>query len=414
MKRLIASAFLLVSLTAPAWAQHAAIADNIAAVVNDNVITTVDLGQRLKLALLSSGLPDTPDVRAHILPQILRAMIDEQLKVQEAKRLDLSVSDDEINAALASIAQGNHIEGGMRAFIAAHGGSPSALVTQVRDEILWSKVVQRELRPRVEVGDDEVDAVVDRIRANAGATEYLVSEIFLPIDSAKDEDQVKQAAENLSQQLRRGANFAAVARQFSQGPSAAEGGDIGWIQQGQLSPELNRALAEAQPGQISDPIRAANGYYILGVRDRRVLTAGGGDRVTLTQAFMPYGKGGKDEAAREADALRAKVRSCAALDETVKKSFPLWNAHALGTVDLDKVPPDLAGKVEDVPVNGASQPIATDKGEVVLFVCARDKNGGIDREAILRSIGTEKLQLQARGLLRDLRRNAYIDIRLGS
>ncbi|MDE1900614.1 MAG: peptidylprolyl isomerase [Alphaproteobacteria bacterium] len=387
--------------------------DTIAAVVNDSVITTVDLDQRMTLAILSSGLPDNDDVRSHLLPQILRAMIDEQLEVQEAHRLDLSVSDSEVDAALDKIAHDNNIQGGMRAFIAARGGSPDALATQVRDALLWNKVVQRELRPKVEIGDDEIDAVIARQRANAGKQEFLLSEIFLPVENAHDDGQVHDLAEKLLGQLRNGANFPAVARQFSQSADAAQGGDMGWIQRGQLPPELDRALNGAAPGEISDPIRAADGYYILGVRDHRTVSVGDGTvTLELTQAFHPYNAANKDAVMADAARLRHAFKSCTTLNATAA-AFPGWTIQKLGAMDPAKAPPWLAATVRDVAAGGSSAPLATNKGAAILFVCGRSEGDQADRNAILQSIGTEKMELQARGLLRDLRRNAYIDIRLG-
>ena len=386
----------------------------IAAVVNDNVITTTDIEQRMRLAILSSGLPDTAEVHAHLLPQILRALIDEQLQMQEAKRLDLSVSKDEINQAMDHIAADNHIQGSMRDFVASRGGSPEALETQIRNGLLWNKVVQRELRPKVEVGDDEVDAVIDRIRANTGKEEYLVSEIFLAVDNPKDEDQVRQVANNLVDQIKKGASFAAVAHQFSQGAGAAQGGDIGWIEQGQLAPELNKALAAAAPGQVSDPIRTTNGFHILGVRDKRTVSLGDPDKasINLTQAFHPYTAATKPGVMQDAARLRGAVKSCAGLDGALA-AFPGWTSQKLGDMHPAKAPAWLVDKVRGVSVGGSSEVLATDKGAAVLFVCSRSEGGDIDRDSIMHSIGTEKLELQARRLLRDLRRNAYLDIRIG-
>jgi peptidyl-prolyl cis-trans isomerase SurA len=425
MKKLLLLAMLL-SLSTPAWAQRvnqlSAVAPSgdtgtgIAAVVNDGVITTTDLEQRLRLAILSSGLPDNAEVRAHFLPQILRSLIDEQLQTQEAKRLDLSVSQDEINQALEHIAHDNNIPGDMLQFVASHGASPAAMTAQVKDGLLWNKVVQRELRPKVEIGDDEIDAVIDRVRADAGKEEYLVSEILLTVDNPKDEDQVKQTAENLVDQVKHGANFASLARQFSQGVGAAQGGDIGWIQQGQLAPEINRALANAGNGQVSDPIRTASGFHILGVRDRRTVSLGDPSKTTLNlvQIFRPR-TAGVPAATIPPDAvrLRATIKSCDGINAALS-SFPEWKAQKLGNVNLAKAPNWLADKVRNVSAGSSSEPLATDKGTALLVVCNRHDGGEIDRDAIMHSIGTEKLELQARRLLRDLRRAAYLDIRLGN
>ena len=423
MKRL-ALLVALLTLPFPAMAQRvsqlpgvmpsARLGSGIAAVVNDNVITTTDLEQRMKLAILSSGLPDTADVRAHLLPQILRSQIDEQLQAQEAKRLGLSVTKDEIDQALARIAQDNKIQGDMRHFVTAHGGSPVALEAQIRSGLLWNKVIQRELRPRVEVGDDEVDAVIDRVRGDAGKKEYLVSEIFLAVDNTKDEEQVKQVADDLVAKIKGGANFSAVARQFSQGTGATQGGDIGWIQQGQLASELNRALAKAEVGKIIDPIRTANGFHILGVREERTVALGDPDkaRINLMQLFRPYAGADKNAVTQEASRLRGRMQSCVDPD-SVLAGFPGWKAQKLGDMAPAKAPAWIVDKVSGVAAGSASQPLVTDKGVALLFVCSRSDGGDVDREAITRSIGAEKLELQARRLLRDLRRNAYLDIRLG-
>jgi peptidyl-prolyl cis-trans isomerase SurA len=234
------------------------------------------------------------------------------------------------------------------------------------------------------------------------------------VDNTKDEDQVRQVAENLVRQIRGGASFAAVARQFSQGMGAAQGGDIGWIQQGQLSPELNRALEAASPGQVSAPIRTAGGFHILGVRDKRTISLGDSTKASigLAQAFHAFVKEDKDALLKEALQVRAAVKSCSTLEATLE-SFPGWKAQKLGSMNLSKAPAPMAEKVRNVAVGGSSEPLITDKGVVVLFVCDRNDSTGIDRNAIMHSIGTEKLELQARRLQRDLRRKAFIDIRLG-
>lgn len=428
MKRfLIILSFGLLLAPLPGWAQRvnqsAAISmsdtdGRIAAVVNDNVISTLDINARMKLAMLSSGLPDSPEVRQRLLPQILRSLIDEQLQLQETKRLDIFVGKDEIDKAMERISTDNKIPGGdIRAFVKSHGGSPEALEQQIKAGISWSKVVARELRPRVEVGDDEVDAVIERIRANAGKEEYLVSEIVLAVDNPKDEDQVKEVADNLVQQLKNGANFGSVARQFSQGTGAATGGDIGWIQEGQLPQELNHALTTTEVGQIAGPIRSSSGYHIIGLREKRTIAVGdpGEIKVGLQQAFRPFDEGtGKDSLLQEADHMRTVINSCDNLQNNLADKFPAWKWNNLGDVELGKAPPQIAEKVRDLNVGQASEPIATDKGALVLFVCSRHvPEGNINREAVVSSIGTEKLELQARRLLRDLRRGAYIDVRLG-
>jgi len=428
MNRLLSLLFALtlISLPVTGWAQrvdqlpgvsNAPTDERIAAVVNDNVISTSDIDARMKLAMLSAGLPDSPEIRQKLLPQILRGLIDEQLQLQEAKRLDISVPKDEIEQTITKIGHDNNIPGDIRTYITDHGGSADALVQQVKAGLSWGKVVQRELRPHIEVGDDEIDAVIKRIRADAGKEEYLVSEILLAVDNPKEEEQVKQFGENLVQQLKAGANFGAVARQFSQGTGAAAGGDIGWIQEGQLPPELSHTLTDMKQGDIAGPIRSTSGFHILGLREKRVISLGNGKdvRVNLQQVFRPFSADiDKDALLQEADKLRASLKSCSSL-QNLSATFPGWHWNTMGDVELDKAPSFIADKVRDLSVGQGSEPLATDKGALIVFVCDRHvPDDNINREAITNTIGTDKLELQARRLLRDLRRGAYLDIRMGA
>ena len=425
MKKALLLALLIVTLPCAAWAQRVgqlpgggdmASGEHIVAVVNDSVISTSDINDRIKLAMLSSGLPETPETVQRLMPQILRALVDEQLQLQEAKRLDITVSDQEIDQTLERVARENNIQGDMKTFIASHGGSPEALVQQARANLSWAKVVQRELRPRVDVGDDEVDAVIHRMRANAGKQEYLVAEIFLPVDNPGDENQIKQFADNMVQQIKGGANFAAIARQFSQGTGAATGGDIGWIQEGQLPPELDHALTSMHEGEVSDPIRTAGGYHILALRQKRTISLGENSDVHLNvqQVFRPFDASGNNDAImQEAAKLRASITSCDHLENNLKEKFPGWKAAELGDMDLSKAPSWMADKVRDLSPGQGSEPMTTGKGALILYVCDRKvSDTNINREAIYNAIGGEKLELQARRLLRDLRRAAYLDIRL--
>lgn len=397
--------------------------NRVVAVVNDSIVSSIDLNERMKLAMLSSGMAPTAEVAQRILPQVLRSLIDEQLQIQEAGKLGIVISKAEIDQSIERIARDNHINGDMRDFVASKGASPQALEQQVKGGIAWMKVVQRELRPRVDIGDDEVQAAIDRMRANVGKDEYLISEIFLAVDRPSEEDQVRQFGDNLVQQIRGGANFSSLAHQFSQSAGAATGGDLGWTQTGQLPEELNRQLMSMQPGQTSDPIRSSSGFHILALRDRRIVTLGDNDSVapqdvtlSLQQAFRPFsGSESRDLMAQEGERLRSSVTECQSLPEKLKQSFPAWRWQSLGDVTEDKIPAWLTEKVRGLAVGAGTSPIMTDKGALVVFLCKRlAPEGKIDREAIVNALGGEKLELQARRLLRDLRKNAYIDIKPAS
>lgn len=398
------------------------LSERIAAVVNDAVISTSDVRGRLALAILTSGLPDSMEIRQKLLPQVIRALIDEQLQMQEAKRIEITVSGDEIKQALEKLAQQNEIPGGdLASFLNSHGVPYDALTSQARATLSWGKVVQRELRPKVDISDDEVQAALERLKANAGKPEYLVSEIFLPVDNPKDEDQVKAFADSLHQQIRGGGNFAAIARQFSRSTGAGNGGDIGWIQDGQLPQEINKALMSSNKGDLIGPIRSVSGYHILGIRDQRTINAPAGapakeESVIVKQAFLLFQEGAKKEdQVKEVDRFRTSINGCLNLDYNMEKQFPSWTLQDLGELKVDEAPSWLMENIRDLPVGQPSKAITSDEGAIVLLVCGRKSSaGGVDRNDIVAAIGTERLELQARRLMRDLRRAAYVDVRLKS
>lgn len=396
--------------------QGTGLSDKIAIVVNEAVVTTSEVRNRIDLSLLSAGLPDAAEVRQKVSLQVVRALVDEQIEKQEAEKAGLSIGEDEIDEALKRIAADNKIPGGdMESFLRAHGIPPSTLRAQVKANLLWTKYVMRTLRPRVDIGEDEIDAVVQRMRSNAGKQEYLVSEIFLPVDRPEDEAEVKALAENLTSQLKGGAIFGAVARQFSQEASAGSGGDIGWIQSGQLSPEVDKVLQTLQAGEIAGPIRSASGYHILGVREKRTIALGDFKEmsVKLQQAFHPFGaEDDKEVLLREANVIRQTIDTCEDLAARVQEKFPGWRVQDLGEVKLASAPSWLADKVQNITQGHASDAMATNKGALMLFVCDRSMPENVDRGAIRNAIGAERLELLARRTLRDLRRDAFVDVRL--
>ncbi|HEX6103075.1 MAG TPA: peptidylprolyl isomerase [Alphaproteobacteria bacterium] len=258
------------ALPAPALAQDAL---RIAAVVNDEVITGLDLAVRTRMAILSAQMPDTSEMRNRVARQVLRAMIDERLMLQEAARQNVIVQQSEVDAELSKLAERNGVPlDQFGSYLAQNGVLLEPLAEQIRATIAWSKLVNRQLRPQAVVTEDDVDEVLRQAETNRGQPQRRVSEIFLAVDQVADEEEIRKGAERLIEQIRGGIPFAAVAAQFSDSATAAVGGDVGWVLPGQLPPEVDEALQSMQEGQISGPIRAAGGYYILQLRGQRSIT----------------------------------------------------------------------------------------------------------------------------------------------
>ncbi len=290
----------------------------IAAVVNDEVISVADLASRIRMVTLSTAIPDTPEARQRVAAQVLRILVDERLKIQEAKRKNITATQEEIDKAVASIAQQNNMKPDqLYQVLKASGIERSALISQVTASIVWAKLIRQMAAETDPVSDEEIDAALKRLKQNENTPEARVAEIFLAVDNPQQDDEVRALAERLIAQMKQGARFSAVAQQFSQSATAAVGGDIGWVHPDELSPPLAKAVADMRPGELSPPIRAAGGYYLLLVVDRRGVGGAPGEDDTMlhiVQVVFPLPAQASEEARRAAiarvESVRREAKNC--------------------------------------------------------------------------------------------------------
>jgi peptidyl-prolyl cis-trans isomerase SurA len=392
----------------------------IAAIVNDEVISAHDLLARIRLVIVSTRLRDTPKTRQRIAPQVLRALIDERLQLQEAKRRNVSVTKRDLRTALSELEKRNNVPAGNFAkFLRRNNMSPDTVLAQIRAGIAWSKLVRRRLRPRVTIGEDEVDEAFARLEANRGKTEYRLSEIFLTIDSPQDEPRVRREADRLAEQIRGGAKFGALARQFSQSASAAVYGDLGWIAESDLGPELSSVALKIGKGEVATPIRSVSGYRILMLQGRRKIAAADASKVKLSlkQIFLPVPKNALVADVTShidlAKTVRGSMSGCESVDSIAKEVGSSRPAE-LGTFQLSDLSPLIRTAVDDLEVGQPSQPVRMPGGVAVLMVCQRVapevKLPG--REEISDQLVRRRLDMMARRYLRDIRRAAVVDVRI--
>ncbi len=281
MKRCVALLFAVcLTWIAPASAQDSL---KIAAVVNDDVITVLDIVVRARIALIASNQSDTPENRSQLVVPALRNLIDERLKAQAVKAYGIEVVEADVDAHLQQLAQHNNMtEDQFKSELVKRGVLVDSFTDQIRIEIGWAQLVRQRFRAAATVTDKDVDDELAQYQQNVGKPEYALAEIFLPVYGTNDAAEVRATAEGLMDQLRGGADFAALARQFSQSATASIGGELGWNRLDQLDPAVAAAIGSMQPGQVAGPIQIPGGYSILMLHERRE-TAAAPDRESLRQ-----------------------------------------------------------------------------------------------------------------------------------
>lgn len=422
------AAWLLLVVLLPGLGAQAQNIQRIAVVVNDQVVSAYDLEQRVALIVSSTGVDASGEAGQRLRQQVLRSLIDEKLQLQEAKRLEVEADPKEIQETLDAIAKQNNLTlEQLTETLERSNVNIDTLRDQIHAEIAWSDLVRRRFMSRIAPGDEQIDAVLARIEANAGKAEYQVAEIFLSVESPDDDEEVRRGALRLAEQLKQGAAFNAVARQFSQAATAAVGGDLGWVQEGQLSAEVDKELIALMPGQISAPVRSTGGYYILLLRDKRQAagTSLGGTEVDLRQILLPYSTEklvtiaepqptdpAVGAAMQRAGRIIGEARSCADM-ESISKSLGNTALSDGGKIMLRDVPVAFRDVVEVMPVGSVSQPILSPQGIHVVFLCDRREQVSNlpPRDMIEARLNKEALALRARRYLRDLRRDAVVEFR---
>lgn len=409
---------LVVAAIAAAGPVAAQDVQRIAAVVNEEVISVFDVQQRMRLLIASSGLPDTPETQRRIGPQVLRSLIDEALQKQEAERLNIRVTETDMAEAITRVEQSNNIPpGAFEPFLQRQGISPQSALDQIRTNIAWQKLLSRTVVPTIEIGEDKIDDVVKRIEDNRGVTEFRVGEILLPVDNPADTGDIRNLAERLVQQIRDGADFRAVAQQFSKTATAAIGGDVGWILPGELDPAIDTVITQLKVGEVSDPLNVPDGIMIVRLSEQRTNSPPDeGERIVqLRQLLLLVEDGAPESAVNEqlekAREIAASVNGCPAFAAAAEEAGTPQpdNPAQFRLNDLNAQLRAIASTIE---VGKASEPLRQPSGIQVLMVCERQDNSGPDRDEIRQTLVRERIDMLSRRYLRDLRRAAFVDLRV--
>ncbi|MFT3966466.1 MAG: peptidylprolyl isomerase [Sphingobium sp.] len=387
------------------------------AIVNGQVVTGTDVDQRLALVILANGGKVEEEERDRLRLQVLRNIIDETLQIQEAAANDIRISQSEIDQSFARVA-GNFksTPAGFTDYLKQNGSSAASIKRQIEGELAWQRLLRRKVQPYVNVSEDEVKSMIDRMKQAKGSEEFRIGEIYLSA-TPENAEQIAENARKIIEQIKQGGSFQAYARQYSEASTAAVGGDLGWVRPAQLPDELAQTAQQMQPGQIGGPVALPGGFSILYLIDkRRVLAADPRDAtLSLKQIGINFAPGTTAAQAKAvADKFAAQIKSiqgCGTANAVAQKL-------GADVVDNDGVkvrdlPPQLQQIMMTLQVGEATPPFgAVSDGVRVLVLCGRDDavEGQIPSfDQVMGQMEEERVNKRARIYLRDLRRDAIIE-----
>jgi peptidyl-prolyl cis-trans isomerase SurA len=402
-------------------ARPAGLSESVAAVVNDDIVSTYDLAQRMRLLIATSGVQPTEQNLAQFQREALISLVDERLQFQELRRvereqkIEIVADDQEVDAEIDGMAQQNNMtRDQFIGFLRSRGIDPATLKQQLRAQISWARWIRGRYGSRLRIGDDQIAATQARLQAEAAKPQYNIGEVMIDAGRVGGMQQAMAGAQQLVSQMQQGAPFPAVARQFSALPTAANGGDAGWVTAADVPPEVAPVLEEMRPGQLSQPIATRDGVYIIYLRDKR---AGGDatlDHLKQAAVALPKDATSADEAAarQKLEAVKAKFKGCDSIEAATEGETGVI-AGDLGEAEVSDLAPQFREAADSLKVGEMSEPIRTPVGLHLVAVCGRRSAGAaqMDRDQIEQRLYSQQLSMISRRYMRDLRNSATIETR---
>lgn len=378
--------------------------EGIIAVVNDDPISFTDVRQRAQLLLLSlGGQQPTQEQIQQVTTQALEQLIDEKLQLQEAAEYEVEVSDDDIANSINRLAQQSGITRDILVQSLIQSGiNPASLEEQTRADIAWRRIMGGLYGSRIRISDNQISEQIKRLQADAEKEQYLVSEIFLYAPLEEDKQQALTAANSIVGQLRAGAQFQLAAQRFSSAPTAATGGDMGWVVIDDFDDarvEVMRSMAD--PG-ITDPIQVDDGIYIMNIRAKRDPS----DATTLVDVTRITVNDGSEENLK---AALTEISDCSEIESVVDANDNLRSV-ALEDLDVEDLGPEGRSMVLSTEIGQSTDIFAQSGTLAVMYVCDRknDVEAVPDRSQVEDRLYSEQLGMISERSLRNLRREATI------
>jgi len=229
----------------------------IYALVNGEIISSNDMQSRINLFIMTTGIPYNSQTREMITGKVLQAAIDEKLKLQEAQKNKIKISKKEINDAIRQFEDLNKIPAGQMTQILTDAKvSVQDWKKEIEADLAWRKLITAKGYSEINITRNDINATLQEIKKGNKIQRFMLSEIVI---NRKDANGIEHLVEN----LRKDPRFELYAMQFSQSPSSANGGKLGWVAKGKLPSVLENAVLKMNEGDVSNPVAYGDNFYIF-------------------------------------------------------------------------------------------------------------------------------------------------------
>ncbi len=405
--KMTAIATALLATAAPTYAQNAP--HGIAAVVNSDIVTIHDLRQRVLFMMATTGAEADEASIKRLQTQALRNLVDEHLQMQEAAKYDQSISDEEVNTSVARLLSRNGADPNeLVTSLAGAGVSIETLRDQIRSEIAWQRIVNGLYGSRIRISDAQIDETLNQVTANASKPNYHVAEIY--IEATPDiggMDGALEGAKAMISQIKGGAPFPLLAQQFSSAASSAKGGDVGWVREGELRPEIDTAIRQMEVGSVSNPIQVPGGIYVVALVEKKISQAD-----TLYKLKQVTVEGEPEAAKARLISIRGDLTGCDTLESDVESMDNILTVD-MGELKSSDLNEAIVTILEKTDVGELSDPVDRPDGATSIMVCKRETTGSDipTRDQIEDRLLDQQMAQASKRALRDLRREATLVVR---
>ena len=391
---------------------------SIVAIVNDEPITMMDLDARIRLIIISSNLPNNLETRKNLSGQVLQSLISERLQHQEAKKLGIRVTNQEVENNIKFIEKQNNMQENQLIETLFKNGVPkSALPIRLKSNLIMQKLLQNIIRPKVVINNNEVNNEYNNLLANNGKMEYKFSEISFNFSNLSKKEDIILIAKQIRKKIIEENNFEIIGKRIQENGTGVYKNN-NWKLTNKINKDIYLQIETMKKNEISELVLTNTGVSIIKIDGKREFKIPELSQTVSDIAFistdLPINKNKIDLFIEDIKNKTKNIKSCDEMTE-LTKTYGNKRGKYLGKILLKNLPKYFIEELKNLNINQPSKPIVTDDGIYVTMICNYNKD--LNQEYALKEMIKDNIRNRSTTILKeryllDLNRKALIDVRI--